>query len=189
MKHTIIEGLRSNFVECECFLESYSLDILALCETNLDDSIDSDNVSVKGCLPLMRKDSITHMHSFAVYVKEGLHFARDLYLENSITSQKVGSRHFWLIGNSDLNKGKSAISAPFNDPEVLSSESDIAKVFADNFSKNSNLDDSGISLPFFPSRTNLKLCNISITPKIVKKVITNLIHQRHLVLIVFQWWF
>ena len=40
-------------------------------------------------------------------------------------------------------------------------------------SKNSNLDDSGISLPVFPSRTNLKLHNISITPKMVKKVIMN----------------
>ena len=39
---------------------------------------------------------------------------------------------------------------------------------------NSNLDDSGISLPVFPSRTNLELHNISITPKMVKKVITNL---------------
>ena len=39
---------------------------------------------------------------------------------------------------------------------------------------NSNLDDSGISLPVFPSRTNLKLHGISITPKMVKKVIMNL---------------
>ena len=37
-----------------------------------------------------------------------------------------------------------------------------------------NLDDSGVSLRVFPSRTNLKLHNISITPKMVKKVITNL---------------
>ena len=43
-----------------------------------------------------------------------------------------------------------------------------------NFFKNSNLDESGISLPVFPSRTNLKLHNISVTPKMVKKVITNL---------------
>ena len=41
------------------------------------------------------------------------------------------------------------------------------------FSKNSDLDDSVISLPVFPSRTNLKLQSISITPKIVKKVITS----------------
>ena len=36
---TNIRGLCSNFVECEYFLESKSPDILALCETNLDDSI------------------------------------------------------------------------------------------------------------------------------------------------------
>ena len=57
---------------------------------------------------------------------------------------------------------------------MLSSASDKAKFFAENFSKNSNLDDSGISLPVFPSRTNLKLHNIFVTPKMVKKVITNL---------------
>ena len=57
---------------------------------------------------------------------------------------------------------------------MLSSASDKAKLFAENFSKNSNLDDSGISLPVFLSRTNLKLHNISETPKMVKKVIMNL---------------
>ena len=57
---------------------------------------------------------------------------------------------------------------------MLSSASDKPKLFAKKFSKNSNLDDSGISLPVFSSRTNLKLHNISITPKMVKKVIVNL---------------
>ena len=47
--------------------------------------------------------------------------------------------------------------------------SDKAKLFAENFSMNSKLDDSGIFLSAFPSRTNLKLHNISVTPKIVKK--------------------
>ena len=57
---------------------------------------------------------------------------------------------------------------------MLSSASDKAKLFAKNFSKNSNLDDSGISLAvYLPSKTNLKL-HISITSKMVKKVITNL---------------
>ena len=78
------------------------------------------------------------------------------------------------IANSVLNKGKSAISSLFNDPEVLPSPSDKAKLFAKNFFENSNLDNLGISLPVFPSRTNLKLHNISITPRMVKKVITNL---------------
>ena len=54
---------------------------------------------------------------------------------------------------------------------MLSSASSKAKLFAENFSKNSNLDDSGISLPIFPSRT---LHNISVIPKMVKKVITDL---------------
>ena len=45
-------------------------------------------------------------------------------------------------------------------------------MFAENFSKNSNLDDSGISLSLFS--LNLKLHRISVTPKIVKNVIMNL---------------
>ena len=57
---------------------------------------------------------------------------------------------------------------------MLSSTSDKAKLFAENFSKNSNLEDSGISLPIFLSTTNLKLQNIFVTPKMVKKVIMNL---------------
>ena len=56
----------------------------------------------------------------------------------------------------------------------MSSSSDKAKLFAKTFYKNSNLDNSGIPLPVFPSRTNLKLHNISVTPKMVKKVIMNL---------------
>ena len=54
---------------------------------------------------------------------------------------------------------------------MLSSASDKAKLFAENFSKNSNFDDSDISLPV---SLNLKLHNISLTPKMVKKVIMNL---------------
>ena len=57
---------------------------------------------------------------------------------------------------------------------MLPSASDKAKLFAENVSKNFNLDDSGISLPVFPTRTNLKLRKISITPEMVKKVIMNL---------------
>ena len=89
--------------------------------------------------------------------------------KESITSQKLGSQDFWRIANNVLNKSKSAIPPLFNGPEVLSSASDKPKLFAKSFSKNSNLDDSGVSLPVFPSRTNLKLHNISITPKMVKR--------------------
>ena len=57
---------------------------------------------------------------------------------------------------------------------MLSSASGKGKLFAENFSVNSNLDDPGISLPVLPSRTNLKLHNVSVTPKMVKKVVMNL---------------
>ena len=50
----------------------------------------------------------------------------------------------WQIANSVPNKGKSAIPPLFNGPEVLSSASDKAKLFAQNFSSDSNFDDSGI---------------------------------------------
>ena len=57
---------------------------------------------------------------------------------------------------------------------MLCPASDKAKLHAENFSYNSDHDNSGISLPVFPSRTNLKLYNISATPKMIKKVIMNL---------------
>ena len=78
LSFTNIRGLRSNFVDCESLLESNPPDILALCETNLDDSIDSGSFSVRGYLPLIRKDSSTHMLGLAVYVKDW-----ELSLENS----------------------------------------------------------------------------------------------------------
>ena len=53
---------------------------------NLDGSVDSGNFSVRGYLPLIRKASTTHKHGLAVYVKEGLRFARDLFLESSADS-------------------------------------------------------------------------------------------------------
>ena len=53
LSFTNIRGLHSNFINCESFLESNSSDILALCETNLDSSIDSGNFFVRGYLPLI----------------------------------------------------------------------------------------------------------------------------------------
>ena len=57
---------------------------------------------------------------------------------------------------------------------MLPSASDKVKMFTKNFSNNSNLDNAGISLPFFPSRTNLRQHNIFVTWKMVRKVIMNL---------------
>ena len=73
-----------------------------------------------------------------------------------------------------LNKGKSAIPSLFNGSEMLSSGFNKAKLFGENLSKNSNLEYSGISFLVFVSRTNLKLHDFSVTPKMVKKVLMNL---------------
>ena len=43
LSFTNIRALRSKFAECESFFESNSPNILALCETNLNDSVDSGN--------------------------------------------------------------------------------------------------------------------------------------------------
>ena len=76
-----IRGLRTNFVSCESFLLTQSPDIFALCETNLDGSIDSNSFAVSGYLPLIRRDSSTHMHGLGVYIKEGLPLARETAFE------------------------------------------------------------------------------------------------------------
>ena len=123
-----IRGLRSNFVDCEPFLESNSPDILALCETNLDDSIDSGNFSVRGYLPLIQKDSSTHTHGLAVYVKVGLPFARDLSLENSADSYlslQLALHHslsyfFFLYGSPSSSLWTVFDSISSNIDEVLS---------------------------------------------------------------------
>ena len=64
---TNIWGLHLNFIKCEFILKLNS-DILAPCETNLNDPIDSGNFSVRGYLLLIQKNSATHMHDLAVYV-------------------------------------------------------------------------------------------------------------------------
>ena len=63
-------GSHSNCVGCKFFLKSNAPDILALRETNLRDSIDFSNFSVRSYLPLIRKDSLTN--GLAVYVKDRL---------------------------------------------------------------------------------------------------------------------
>ena len=76
--------------------------------------------------------------------------------KKSIISPKLCSRGFWLIANSVLSKSRSAIPPLFDGPEVLCSASDKANLFAENVSKHSNLDGTGIHLPVLPSRTNMQ---------------------------------
>ena len=74
---------------------------------------------------------------------------------------------------------KLTIALLFNGLVVLSSASVKANLFPKNFSKNYNIEDLGISLTVFLSRTNWKLHNISVTPEMVKKVITSLSSQEY----------
>ena len=69
LSFTNIWGLCLDFVDCESFLESNSSEILAMCKTKLDDSIDSGNFSARGYPPLIQKNSGTHMHGLTAYAK------------------------------------------------------------------------------------------------------------------------
>ena len=87
-------------------------------------------------------DSKVNFRQASNHCKRVLEAAKLAYAsktKESITSQKLRSCDFWRIANSLLNKGKSAIPPLFNGPEVLSSSSDKAKLFAENFSLNSIL--------------------------------------------------
>ena len=74
LRFTNFQGLCSNFFACEPFLESSSPDILGLCETNLEDPMGSSNFSVRGYLPLVQKDSLTHILGLTDHMKEELSF-------------------------------------------------------------------------------------------------------------------
>ena len=93
MNHTTLWNLTLQIFEAFVqilFIMNLSLihspDILALCEINMEDSIDSGNLSVRGYLPLIRKESTTYMHDLEVYMEEGLLFAQVLSIENSVDS-------------------------------------------------------------------------------------------------------
>ena len=92
----------------------------------------------------------------------------------SISTQRLGSRDFWRIANSVLNRNKSSIPPLFHGPEVLTSPLDKANLFADNFVSNSTLNDEGHPLPPFPSRTATEVSNPLITPKKIARIIHTL---------------
>ena len=71
-------------------------------------------------------------------------------IKESVTSQKLGSWDFRQTANNGVfSKEKTAKSSLFNDMNFLSSASNKAKLLVKSFSKNFNLDESGISLSIF----------------------------------------
>ena len=93
--------------------------------------------------------------------------------KESITSQKLGSLDFWQIANSFFNKDKSAYLLYLTDWRFcllhLVKQSYLLKTFLRTL-----ILMALVSLFTCFPRTNLKLHNISITPKMVNKVIMNL---------------
>ena len=81
LSFTNIWGLRLNFVDCEFFFESNSPDVLALCETNLADSIDSGNFSVRG-YPQIYSNTIMSSNILKYYniYQEGSSLGNTFYL-------------------------------------------------------------------------------------------------------------
>ena len=109
--------------------------------------------------------------SFTIF-KWMTHYAE--IIRESITTQRLGSRDFWRIANSVLNRNQSTIPTLFHGPEVLSSPIDKANIFANCFAANSTLCDQGHPLPDCQSRTNCRISFVSITPRKVAKVIQGL---------------
>ena len=97
-----------------------------------------------------------------------------LSVQARIDQERLGSREFWRITNKVLGRGKSPIPAIINDPEVLSSSSDKAELFAKMFSSNSTLDDSNNPLPDFPLQTANSISGFKVTVKEVSKLIHDL---------------
>ena len=122
-------------------------------------------------------DSKCRFRHAANECKRVIDSAKTQYVQQTqerIAAQKIGSRDFWRIYNNITNKGKSNIPPLINGPEVLTTSKDKAEHFAQKFSRNSTLDDSGHPLPEFEARTHQVLSNICITPKKVATVIQSL---------------
>lgn len=76
----------STFVGSEFFLKPKSYDILPLYESNLKESSEYFMFSVSYYFPLISKDYETHIHSIAVFVKEGRPYASCFYHKNLLKS-------------------------------------------------------------------------------------------------------
>ena len=83
LSFTNIRGLRSNFSSVESYLLQSSPDLLALCETNLSSAVSSCDLSVDGYLPLVRKDSNSHMLGLGVYIRKNSPICRETRFESS----------------------------------------------------------------------------------------------------------
>ena len=101
------------------------------------------------------------------YCRKVLDSAKSSYKESTkrkIADQQLGSKDFWKIINSVLNKSKSNIPPLINGPEILQSSRDKAELLARIFSMNFNLNSATKSVPEFAKRTSSILDKMKITP-------------------------
>ena len=103
-----------------------------------------DQVGIEGYIPCQKYQVKLHSSpwfsgAFAAVIAHRNNFLR-------LNQQDISSRDV----NSVASKGKSATPSLFNGTEAFVF-CDITKIVAENFYKNFNLDDSGISLSAFPS--------------------------------------
>ena len=113
--------------------------LLLILNISLNKTLRTFLLYVRGYLPLIRKESTTHMHGLAVHVKEGLPFARDLSLENSADSYlclRLALLHsvpyfFFLYQSPSLSLCMDFDSISSNIDEVLSINPSALFVFGD----------------------------------------------------------
>ena len=142
------------------FVSGFSLKLMHI---SLIENIRSSLSHLHGLqLPHSCHLSLPHSSTSLISIVHRNHFVH-LYQKDKYSDFKVKFRQAINRWKRVIEAAKSPIPL-FNGLELLPSVSDKAKLFSENFSKNSNLDDSGISLPAFPARTSLKLQNISVTP-------------------------
>jgi len=77
-----IRSLRDKFADVESYLHLNKPDIFGLSETALNESVPNSDLIIPGYLPLIRKDSIKHMHGLGIYVRDNLPIAREVELED-----------------------------------------------------------------------------------------------------------
>ena len=106
-----------------------------------------------------------------------------------ISNERPETRGFWKISRKVWNCGKPSIPTLVNGPEVISSSSEKAKLFAANFAANSTLDDHGHPLPDFPQLTDCLLSKFSVTSKEIGKLVRKLDSTRPLGQMKSQWLF
>ena len=94
--------------------------------------------------------------------------------QGSMTSQWLQHHDFWRVANRVLSKGKSATLSLFNGLKVFSFDYDKRQLLVNILPKNYNLDYKDLYFSVFYFKTNLKLNNSPLSPKLFKKVIRNL---------------